>query len=184
MSNVAPPRPGTSRRAGEAFDGAAPFTTDRSARPALWVFIALVVAAVPLYLVLGRRQWFFLDDWDFLAQRTSGSPSDLFRPHLEHWTTLPILAYRLLWSVVGLRSYVPYQMLVVVAHLTVAALLRVIMRRAGVGPWLSTGVATLFVFFGSGAENILVAFQIIFVAAMAFGLIRPDGRDPELNAST
>ena len=141
------------------------------ARAALVLFGAIEVVSIPLLLWWGRNVWFISDDWDFLARRTGGSPSDLIRPHFEHWTTLPILAYRLLWSLVGLRSYVPYQMLVVLAHLTVAALLRAIMRRANVGPWLSTAAATLFVFFGAGAENILVAFQVTFVAALAFGLI-------------
>jgi hypothetical protein len=75
-----------------------------------------------------------------------------------------------MWWLVGLRSVAPYQALVIVAHLTVAALSRIVMRRAGVGPWLSTAAATLFVFLGSGAENILVAFQITFVGALAFGL--------------
>ena len=100
----------------------------------------------------------------------SGSVDDLFRPHFQHWTTLPILPYRLLWTVVGIRSYVPYQALIVVLHLAAAALLLVVMRRAGVRPWIATVAAGAFVFFGSGAENILVAFQITFVGSLVFGL--------------
>jgi hypothetical protein len=83
--------------------------------------------------------------------------------------TLPVLAYRGIWTVFGLR-YLPYQVLAVALHLTAAVLLRVIMRRAGVGPWLSTATAAVFEFFGAGAENILVAFQIAFVGALVFGL--------------
>ena len=44
------------------------------------------------------------------------------------------------------------------------------MRRAGVGPWLSTFAAGIFIFFGTGVENVFVAFQITFVGALAFGL--------------
>ena len=44
------------------------------------------------------------------------------------------------------------------------------MRRAGVRPWLATLLAGVFVFFGSGAENILIAFQITFVGSLVFGL--------------
>jgi hypothetical protein len=142
----------------------------RGPRAALILFVALDVVALPLLLWWGRRGWFFGDDWDFLVQRKAGNLGDLFRSHYGHWTTLPILVYRLLWSVVGLRSYMPYLVLVVVAHLVVAGLLRAVMRRAGVGPWLSTLLAAVFVFFGSGAEDILVAFQITFVGAVAFGL--------------
>ncbi|MDQ1455596.1 MAG: hypothetical protein QOH28_1216 [Actinomycetota bacterium] len=140
-------------------------------RAALVAFGAVEAIALPLMLWWDRGTWFQLDDWDFLATRTGGNVGDLLRPHFEHWTTLPILAYRLMWLLFGLRSVVPYEALVIVAHLTVAALLRMVMRRAGVGPWLSTLAATLFVFLGSGAENILVAFQIAFVGALAFGLV-------------
>ncbi len=140
------------------------------ARGALVAFAAVEAIALPLMLWWDRGTWFQLDDWDFLAARTGGNVGDLFRPHFEHWTTLPILAYRLMWWFFGLHSIAPYEALVIVAHLTVAALLRAVMRRAGVGPWLSTVAATLFVFLGSGAENILVAFQITFVGSLAFGL--------------
>ena len=37
-------------------------------------------------------------------------------------------------------------------------------------PWIATLVAAVFVFFGAGAENILVAFQITFVGSLVFGL--------------
>ena len=139
-------------------------------RAALLVFIAAEVAAFGLILVLGRNRWFFNDDWDFLAQRTAGEVNDLFRPHYEHWITLPLLAYRFLWWLFGARSYLPYQALVAVMHLTTAALLRVVMRRAGVGPWIATAVAVLFAAFGSGYDNLIAAFQITFVGSLVFGL--------------
>jgi len=139
-------------------------------RVASWSFGAIEVLSLPLFLFWGRHWWFWADDWDFLASRTGGNAGDLFRGHYQHWTTLPVLAYRGLWFVFGLRSYVPYQLLVIVAHLVAAALLRIVMRRAGVRPWLATLAALVFVYFGSGAENILIAFQITFVGALVFGL--------------
>lgn len=140
------------------------------ARAAWLSFGAVEVASIPLLLFWGRHWWFWADDWDFLASRTGGNIKDLFRSHYQHWTTLPVVAYRLLWLVFGLRSYVPYQLLVIAAHLTAAALLRVVMRRAGVRAWPATLVAAVFVFFGAGAENILIAFQITFVGSLVFGL--------------
>jgi hypothetical protein len=137
---------------------------------ALTWFVAAEVIAFPLLLVWGRHGWFTQDDWDFLSARTAGNAGDLFRAHFQHWTTLPILVYRLMWVLVGLHSYTPYQALVVTTHLVAAALLLAVMRRAGVRPWLATVVGVTFVFFGAGAENILVAFQITFVGALVFGL--------------
>ena len=84
---------------------------------------------------------------------------------------MPIVVYRVLWQVVGLRSYVPYVGLAIVLHLVAAALLRVVMRRAGVRPWTATLAASVFVLFGAGAQDILWAFQITFTGALVFGLM-------------
>jgi len=140
------------------------------ARAALVAFVAVELGAIPLLLSWGRKWWFWADDWDFLGGRTAGNLGDLFRSHYQHWVTLPVLAYRLLWTLFGIRHYVPYQLLVICLHLTAALLLRAVMRRAGVRPWFATLVAAVFVFFGSGAENILIAFQITFVGSLVFGL--------------
>jgi hypothetical protein len=134
------------------------------------VFGLLAVASIPLYLVLARHEWFFLDEWDFLADRTGGNVGDLLRPHVNHWTTLPIVAWRVLWSVFGLRTYTPYVVLSVLVHVAVAALTRVVMRRAGVDPWIATVVAGVLLLFGAGAQNVMYAFQITFTGALAFGL--------------
>ena len=136
---------------------------------ALTFAVALAVAFVT-FLTMGRRNWFFLDEWDFLADRSVTSVDDLTRPHNEHWSTLPIIVYRAMYWVFGLRSYVPYVLLVVVLHLTAATLLRVVMRRAGVHPWLATAAAGMFLFLGSGFQNIVWAFQIGFVGSLVCGL--------------
>ncbi len=132
----------------------------------------MLVAAVALvlFLVFGHRRWFFVDEWDFLADRNAYKLDDLLRPHNEHWSTLPILVWRVLWRLFGLQTYVPYQLVLISLHLTAAFLLRTVMRRAGVGPWVATTAASLFVLFGAGYENIVWAFQIGFVASLVFGL--------------
>jgi hypothetical protein len=140
---------------------------DTSARLALLVFAAVLGVALVLFLVFGHAQWFFLDDWDFLADRGLG---DVLRPHNEHWSTLPILVYRALWTLFGIRTYVPYQLIAIVLHLTAAALLRRVMRRAGVGPWIATAAASVFALFGLGYQNILFAFQMAWGASLVLGL--------------
>ena len=44
------------------------------------------------------------------------------------------------------------------------------MRRAGVGPWIASAAAALFMLFGAGDENIVWAFQMGFVGSLVFGL--------------
>lgn len=130
-----------------------------------------IVSAFPALMWLGRAQWFFLDEWDFLADRRLDSANELLRPHNEHWSTLPVISYRILWNLLGVRNYEPYQALVVAAHLAVAALLWLVMRRARVDGWLAILVVVPFIFLGSGAQNIVWAFQIGFVGSIMFGLV-------------
>jgi hypothetical protein len=136
------------------------------------VFVAYIAIAVPLILFyLESFRWFVRDEWSFFSGRKVGSLDDLFRPTNGHWTTLPVLAFRFMWALVGLRSYVPYQLMAVTLHLAVAVLLRYVMRRAGVRPWLATIAAGSFVLFGPGEQNIGEAFQISLVGSLAFGLV-------------
>jgi hypothetical protein len=136
---------------------------------ALRGFVAVEAAAFVYYLALSRRTWFFADEWEFLSGRGLGV-HDLLRAHYGHWTAVPIVVYRVMWWAVGLRSYLPYVALTVGLHLTAAALLRVVMRRSGVRPWIATAVASAFVCFGPGAQDILWAFQIAFTGALVLGL--------------
>jgi len=143
----------------------------RRERAALIVFVAFLVAAVPIVLFgVGSYHWFFRDDFFFLAGRKLTSANDLFRPHNAHWSTVPVIAFRILCSLFGLRSYIPYQATVLALHLSACALLRVIMRRHGVGPWVATIAAGAFVLFGPGEQNIIWAFQIGFTGSLTFGL--------------
>jgi hypothetical protein len=153
----------------------APGTASRSlpgdhARAPVYVFAAVEAIALGVFWWLGRKQWFFLDEWDYLVTRDGGSVADLFTSHNEHWTTIPIVLYRILWNVFGLRTYLPYQLMTLVAHLAVAWLVFLLIRRAGVNPWIATAGATLFALFGAGAQNVVWAFQITFLGAIAFGL--------------
>ena len=134
-----------------------------SRRAAVGVFVVVAAASVPLRFSSTHGAWFTVDDWDFLAQRRVGNLGDLFRAHYEHWSTLIVLAYRALWSAFGLH-YRPYELFAIALYLAVAALARVVMRRAGVGPWTATFAASLLVLLGIGIEN------NFFTSAFAFGL--------------
>jgi hypothetical protein len=139
-------------------------------RQAAWAFGALLVGALAFYLVIGRDHWFFSDDWGFIATRSLTDVGDLLEPRNDHWSTMPIVVYRVLWNVFGLRTYLPYQALVVVLHLTCAVLLRTLARKSGAGPWVATLGAASFVLFVSGFENILWAIQVSYLGSLCFGL--------------
>jgi len=145
--------------------------TDARPGVALGVFVIFeIVAALAIVLLIGSDNWFsWYDDKDFLVDRDATDIKGLFEPHFGHWTTLPILVYRALFNLFGL-NYTAFLIVLVFVHLTTAALLRCVMRRAGVGAWTATTMASVLVLYGPGGDNILWSFQITFVGAMAFGL--------------
>lgn len=145
--------------------------SDISARLSLAVFLAAVVVVLPLIVLrLGDYHWFLRDDWMFLTAADHTGLGDLFEPHNAHFMVVPRAAYVVLWRLFGATSYVPYQAAVVVLHLAVVVLVRVIMRRAGVGPWLATAAAGSLLLFGPGVESLVWGFLIANNASIAFGL--------------
>ncbi len=145
-----------------------PPTADR----ARWAMLALLAIAYPTLLYLGRDQWFFLDEWAFLVERDGGSVDGFIAPHGDHPTMLPILVFRGIWQLVGMRSYFPYQLFVVAVHLGSMLVLRELMvRRSDINPWVASGVVVPLVFYGSGWQNLVWAIQITLVGSLLFGLI-------------
>jgi hypothetical protein len=160
----------TAAPAGTDVDADAGPAADRSSRLALGAFVAVLIGAFVFYVVVGRKYWFSVDDWNLLVTRQGGGVDGLFQQQHDHWITIPIVAYRVLWRLFGL-NYTAYLVPVVVLHLVAAVLLRIIMRRAGVRPWIATVVAAAVVLLGvSGWNNIVWSFQICFTGALVCGL--------------
>jgi hypothetical protein len=131
---------------------------------------ASLLGAFLLILYMTRREWFWFDEWEFLTRGFNGHPLLLFVPHAEHWSTIPILIYRGLFNVFGVRSYQPYIAVLLLAHIAVAHLLWRLMLRSAVEPWVATTLSALFLVLGAAYENIVWAFQIGFDGSFAFGL--------------
>jgi hypothetical protein len=89
---------------------------------------------------------------------------------MVHWSTVPMLIYKVLLDTVGLRSYLPYLGVLLLLHVSAAFLLFLIVRRRG-GDVLALSAAAVLLFLGRGYENLLWAFQIGFLGSVAFGLL-------------
>lgn len=134
------------------------------------VHLLTLVGAAGVLLVANRNQWFFGDEWSFVLNRGPGlGDLRLFAPHNDHWSTIPLLIYWALLSVFGLTTYLPYAGVVIAFHLLLTHLLWRACLRVGATPLLATALATVFGVLGAGSENLLWAFQMGFVAAVAFG---------------
>ncbi len=132
-----------------------------------WVFaLAASLAGVTL-LALGQGLTFFADEWAVIEGRALDLDS-FVRPFNEHWLGTTILVYRLMQSVFGLGTYVPYLALLIGLHIVVASEVFVLVRRSA-GPLAGLAAGLLILFFGSGFENLFWAMQIGFVGAAALG---------------
>ena len=142
---------------------------DLSRRLAGAAFAVYLVAAAVLLVRFGDGLWFSSDDWGFLDGRSVGSFDDLMLAQNGHWVTLPVVLFQLLYWLFGVDSYVPFLLATITLHLTLCVLIRIVMRRAGVGPWVASVAAGTFVLFGAGFENLLFALQITLVGSLVFG---------------
>lgn len=136
---------------------------------AAFVAVTLLLAAA-LLIVLAHRLWFFGDDWAFALGRHHSltGRGGFLEPHNEHWSTVPLVAFRVVHLLFGTAHYLPYAALPIVAHLVICGGLYVLLRRSGVVP-VPAGLAMLVLaFYGGGAEDTLWAFQIGFLATAAF----------------
>lgn len=130
--------------------------------------LAVVGLAVALFLaVRTRHEWFFVDEWDFLTTRVGPHPpTGLLVPHNEHPSMLPILVWRAVFAVFGMRHYAPYMAVLIVAHLAVVATVWAVSRRCGAGPGACLVAAAVMATAGVGWENMIWAFQIGMVASL------------------
>ena len=125
--------------------------------------------------------WFFGDEWNFLVGRglsyAPTNPQSIWFPHNEHWSTLPVLLWRALYSGFHLSTYWPYILPVLFAQVAVMHLAWRISLRAGAAPWVATAAVAVLGFLGAGSEDLAWGFQIGFVGSVLFGLLAFDLMD-------
>jgi hypothetical protein len=149
------------------------------ARLALPALLVLMVVAAALLLHETRGTTFWFDEWEWALGRRGNSLSTFLDPHNGHLSLVPILLYRLLFATAGLRTYVPYRLVVTAGHLVCVGLVFIYCRRR-TGDLLALLGATLILFLGPAWEDILWPFQIAWLASIGCGvgaLLMLDRRD-------
>jgi hypothetical protein len=182
-------RPGTATAVDQPVDGTA--TRGRwglGGWNTRWTLSAAGLVAVELAIGLflafrTRHEWFFVDEWDFLTRRVGPNPpTGLLIPHNEHPSMIPILVWRALFDVFGVRRYSPYMAVVILCHLAVVLTVWALARRCGAGPGVCLVVAAVMATAGIGWENMIWAFQIGMLGSLLASWVgaaltdRPRGR--------
>jgi hypothetical protein len=130
---------------------------------------AAFLASLALLLVFDSHLTFYGDDWWFLIYRRGWSPAVFLDPHLDHIAIAPILAYKVLVAIFGMRSAMPFHVLATLVFALGAGLLFAYVRRR-VGRWLALMGAALILFFGPSWIDLLWAFQLGYFGSIAAGL--------------
>src|SRR5690348_682244 len=152
---------------------------------ARWIVLAAGAVVCATLLWFTRHFYWYFDEWTFIATSPDWTFRTYFQPHNEHPVMLLRLTYTLLLGTVGLRSYVPYMAVLLLAHLAnVLLLFELVRRRAGEA--IAMAAAFILLLLGGGWEDLLWAFQIGWLVSMAFGLaamIALDSRRPAIAAA-
>ncbi len=189
-STMAPPTRGPAHSGANSTDGLAALgrhsaprrlPTPPAGRAPTLAHIVSMVGAFAFWAWLDRSLWFFGDEWNFLVGRglsyAPTNPQSIWFPHNEHWSTLPVLLWRALYSGFHLSTYWPYILPVLFAQVAVMHLAWRISLRAGAAPWVATAAVAVLGFLGAGSEDLAWGFQIGFVGSVLFGLLAFDLMD-------
>ncbi len=116
----------------------------------------------------GTGLTFSHDDWSFVLYR-QGSFHSILEPHNNHVVIFPALIFKSLFHLVGLGHYGAYRAFGIAFHL-LACFLVYVYGRKRIGAVAALGPATVLLFLGTGAENLLWAFQVGLIGSIATGL--------------
>ena len=135
----------------------------------LVVVVVVIAIAATFRWVQTDEGWFWLDDWEFLT-RDPGSLDDWLRPHAGHWNTVPMAAYRGLFTIFGME-FSGYQAFRVIGHAAFAFAFWRIMRWRGGDPVISVIATAVGLVLSSTVEykviavGVWVAFPALLIAA-------------------
>jgi hypothetical protein len=135
----------------------------------LYVIAGAAVGCLGI-LLLARTFTFYFDEWDFILTAPDWTWVSFLQPHNEHPAMIPHLVYAVLLNTAGLRSYLPYMGVALLLHgINVVLVFELVRRRNG--DVVGLGAAALLVLLGAGWENLLWAFQLMFLWSVMCGLL-------------
>jgi len=140
-----------------------------SQRAPIGLLVIALAASAALLFSLDSRLTFVGDGWELLAGRPDWSAETFLQPFNEHPIVLPALVYKVLLTLFGMDSALPFYAVSISLFLLCAVLLFAYMRRR-VGDWAALAGALLVLFLGAAHEDLLWEFQMGFFGSIAAGL--------------
>ena len=138
--------------------------------PADAAFIGVLGLAVVIVMIETRGLSFFGDEWDFVVDRRGTSATVLLTPHGPHLSLVPILIYKVLLTLFGDGSYLPFRVLAAADLVLMSAVLGLACR-ARWGRWWGLAPVLLVVTLGPGGVTSLWPFQSGYAISVAAGVV-------------
>jgi hypothetical protein len=151
----------------------------RRVSPASALMAGATLLSAGLLLHWFSRMTFWRDEWNFLLHRTGWKPSTFFDPFVEQLLAIPVLIYRVLLSVFGMESALPFQIVAVVLF-ALSIVMLFIYVRGRAGEWVALAACLPILFLGPSWDDLLFAFQMALFGSVACGigaLLALDRRD-------
>lgn len=148
--------------------------------------LLLVALGYGAFLVwLSRDAWFWGDDWTFLFHKGTipgETQGTLMDPYNGHWSLAHGLTYRLLFELFGLKTYLPWLVVLIGFHVALVLLVHYLLRRTGCPRSVSLGTAFAILLTGVAPEMLVYDAAMSHSGALATGLagvavvVHSDGR--------
>ena len=133
------------------------------------VLLAAMAAAAVWIVALGSQLNFLLDDWGYIVLRRGNDFENWVRPDNEHFVAGPVTIWKLLISVFGIESMLPYKLVSTALFLLGVWFLYLWCRRR-VGEWVALIGMVALLFCGAAFDDLLWFASITFLGSMAGGL--------------
>ena len=161
-----------SRRSGAATPAAArPVLSTWPAEmiAATWVFAIFGVGALAWWMWLGRGTTFYYDEWDFILAYQENLWSAMISPHVGQLVAVPVIVYRAMFALVGLRHYWPYRLVGILFELGMVTTTFVYLRRR-IRPLIALVAAFALLACGQAFQDILWPFELTFTISLGTGV--------------
>ena len=146
----------------------------------LWrvAFGCIIAAEIVMLLWVGRREWYFFDEWRLVVERVvphADGPIEqfrlMFRPDGEHVIGIPLTFFVIIVRWFGLDTYWPFIFVNIAVRVATLVVLDDICRRVGARRLVRLLAAATIAFFGEGYES-LFAQSVMFAGfTLVFGLM-------------
>jgi hypothetical protein len=141
----------------------------RRVSPATALMGGATLLSAGLLLHWYSQMTFWRDEWNFLLHRTGWNPNVFLDPFVEQLLAIPVLIYRVLLSVFGMESALPFQVVAVVLF-ALSVVMVFVYVRGRAGEWVALAACLPILFLGPSWDDLLFAFQMALFGSVACGI--------------